>query len=635
MQNFIKIKDWSNAAKVSISILVTVLYIVLFFPLYNLFGPTVTAFVVFPVIVFAFFFGVLTGAIAGVISFGLNAFFLTFTADHQPEILFGYGGLTGHFLIFVLGIIAGWMSNQSYKLTKHIDASRRIRERIRHRNRELAALNNTITDILERQSDLPLLLQTILKRAVKLLDATGGDLGLFDEEKYEVYVVTSFNMGKDFSGTRHSLGEGAMGKVAETGKPIIIPDYREWEGRSPKYADGPWHAVMAAPLKAQDRLIGAIGIVHTDPERKFTRSDLWLLELFARQAAIAVDNARLLESEREQRRLAQALQESGAALSSILDTNTLLDTLLSWIGKVVPYDAANVMMIEEKHARVVRMQGYNRFGKEVEQRVATLSIKIEETPNLRTMIETREPLIISDTLNDPEWMDYALSDVVRSWAGAPILVQGEVKAFFSLDNTKPGFYHQEHSHRLKAFAGEAGLALHNAQLFAQIQHQASTDPMTGLYNSRFFFDHLEKELQRSRRYSHKCSLIMIDLDDFKKYNDQYGHLAGDDLLKKLAELIKSVLRDVDVPARYGGDEFVILLPETGLEEAGAVAKRLSETVRRCRFITYDGRKIGRITVSLGIAEYSQKYKSTREFMEAADRAMFYSKEGKDRISVAK
>jgi len=183
----------------------------------------------------------------------------------------------------------------------------------RQRADELDALRTTMTDITA-ELELSALLQAIVERAAGLLDATGGELGLFDEATQELRIVVSHNLGQDYVGTRHQLGEGAMGRVAETGESLIIEDYQAWVGGLAEYSHV--HATLAAPLKVGGRLVGVFTTVTTDSGRQFTPADLHLLDLFTQQAAIAIENARLYEQAQqlavmeERQRLARDLHDS-------------------------------------------------------------------------------------------------------------------------------------------------------------------------------------------------------------------------------------------------------------------------------------------------------------------------------------
>jgi PAS domain S-box-containing protein len=188
----------------------------------------------------------------------------------------------------------------------------------RQRAEEQRALLDTMRD-LAGELELSRVLQAVLERAVSLLGVTGGEVAIFDEERRELEVVASENIGKDSTGTRIRLGEGAMGAVAQTLEPVIIPSYHEWLGQSAQYADVTVHSVMAAPLMIGRRLVGAIATVHSDPARVFGPEDLRLLNLFAPQAAIAIENARLFTDAHRQREYFEALVSNSPVAIVVLD----------------------------------------------------------------------------------------------------------------------------------------------------------------------------------------------------------------------------------------------------------------------------------------------------------------------------
>ena len=182
----------------------------------------------------------------------------------------------------------------------------RLLEAERRRADEHKALLDTLAD-LSSELELSRVLQAVIDRAVTQLGVTGGEVAIYDEEREELVVVASRSVGKDSTGTRLKLDEGAMGAVARTLEPLIIPSYHEWMGRSEKYSDITVHSVMAAPLLIGRRLVGAIATVHSDPERMFTVEDLRLLNMFAPQAAIAIENARLYTAAQRQRQYFESL----------------------------------------------------------------------------------------------------------------------------------------------------------------------------------------------------------------------------------------------------------------------------------------------------------------------------------------
>jgi PAS domain S-box-containing protein len=187
----------------------------------------------------------------------------------------------------------------------------------RRRADEQEALLASLAD-LSAELELPRLLQAVLGRAVGLIGASGGELAIFDEQAQALEIVANHNIGKESTGTRMALGEGAMGRVAETHEPLIIDDYQQWLARSPQYGKVTAHAVMVAPLLIGARLVGTIATVHTDPARKFTPYDLQLLNMFAPQAAIAIENARLYTSaQREKQYFEQLVLNSPVAIITL------------------------------------------------------------------------------------------------------------------------------------------------------------------------------------------------------------------------------------------------------------------------------------------------------------------------------
>src|SRR5438552_12017628 len=165
----------------------------------------------------------------------------------------------------------------------------------------------------------------------------------------------------------------------------------------------------------------------------------------------------------------------------------------------------------------------------------------------------------------------------------------------------------------------------------QFQVMSSTDPLTGRHNRRYLEARLTEELSRSKRYDYPLSFMMIDIDDFKIYNDQNGHQAGDRALEITAQCLRSALRKVDVASRYGGEEFSILLPQTTLQEAGVIADRIRRKIIETNFPHGRSQPLGSATVSIGLSSFSAQLDSAEAIVRAADRALYHAKgHGKNR-----
>ncbi|HMN59941.1 MAG TPA: sensor domain-containing diguanylate cyclase, partial [Anaerolinea sp.] len=185
---------------------------------------------------------------------------------------------------------------------------------------------------------------------------------------------------------------------------------------------------------------------------------------------------------------------------------------------------------------------------------------------------------------------------------------------------------------IEMFSQQAAIAIHNARLFSEVQRLAVTDVLTGIYNRRAFFDRARQEYNRSVRYGHRISVIMLDVDHFKGINDRFGHAAGDETLRTIANLCTSNLRSCDILGRYGGEEFTILVPETPLNGALTIAQRLCDQIAAISISSERG--VIRVTASIGVAEMSEEISGLDDLIDRADQALYRAKQsGRNRVAI--
>ena len=344
----------------------------------------------------------------------------------------------------------------------------------RRRARELAAISQISRDITS-VLDLQGVLDSIVRHAAEFSNTDACGVFSYQPEG-NLKLVAEYGANVEFVHVLKEQGvpvEGsALGRAIEERHPIQITDILEDAGYAMHdlAAFGHVRAMMALPMLRGDEVIGGIVLWHRQP-RRFSLEEEVFLQALAQQSINAVENARLFESEREQRKMAEALHEIGTALSATLDVDMILDLLLIQVERIVPYDSAAVMLLEDGIARIIRARGFERFGEEIAQQVKTLSFDIQKTGNLKQLVEKGYPMLIPDISIYPGWDNDSLRLETHSWIGTPIKDQGKVTAMFSLDKNEVNFYRPEHVERLAIFAGQAGLALQNARLFDETQHR--------------------------------------------------------------------------------------------------------------------------------------------------------------------
>ncbi|MFO7964924.1 MAG: diguanylate cyclase [Desulfobacterales bacterium] len=185
--------------------------------------------------------------------------------------------------------------------------------------------------------------------------------------------------------------------------------------------------------------------------------------------------------------------------------------------------------------------------------------------------------------------------------------------------------------RLKRVIRERRLSEERDRMLGELKNLAITDGLTKLYNSRHFYNQVELEIDRSLRYDHPLSLMLFDIDNFKNYNDSYGHLEGDKVLVRIAQTIRSSMRTMDTAYRYGGEEFTVILPETTGEEAYKVGERIRQNVKKEKFI--QNSKVLTITISVGVTQYRNE-ENIKDFVKRTDLAMYESKKkGRNKVSL--
>ncbi len=314
------------------------------------------------------------------------------------------------------------------------------------------------------------------------------------------------------------------------------------------------------------------------------------------------------------------------AITSGLDMERVLKTLHEQCSQVAPIDVFYVALFDEANS-LVHVPLYFEDGKYQ----AGPSRDIDEQPGiLGQIIKTRKTLYLHDTVNaitrPLKRQTAELKGPIMSYVGIPLTLRERVVGVMALQNHRPQAYSEDQIRLLERIAVQAAIAIENARLYAEVQRLAIIDELTGIYNYRGLLELGGREVERARRFNRPLSALFFDIDDFRQFNNTYSHATGNVVLQTVAERCRTLLRSVDVFARFGGDEFAALLPETTLTEAEDVSKRLYEEVAGTKIMTAHGSLS--VTISIGLTAFKPEIPDLITLLDRANQGERQAKQNK-------
>lgn len=361
------------------------------------------------------------------------------------------------------------------------------------------------------------------------------------------------------------------------------------------------------PLKQNKKTFGILELIFRQDIRSFLTEDFFkMLSVASYQVSLKIQNTILAEQMQKNINFHKAMKD----IAKIIETQYELSYVIPIIGEMI-----------------------DRF---VADHLIYMFLKNGDTYNLMWPSTCRDSRI-ADVVATIENKKTILANEGRigvfPLTGEHDTILGCVVAKSSLDSLNT-----EEINYIEQLTQQSSITINRANAYAEILKYATSDALTGLNNRRQFEDRLKQEVSNAKRQKHPLCAIMLDIDYFKKVNDTYGHYAGDVVLKKIASLIKTALREYDIPSRYGGEEFIILLPSTKVEDAFVVAERLRKTVEgsKIEIPTEKGDELAHtlhVTISSGVYQYKET-DTPQEFYQNADKALYIAKEsGRNRVVI--
>jgi diguanylate cyclase (GGDEF)-like protein len=313
-------------------------------------------------------------------------------------------------------------------------------------------------------------------------------------------------------------------------------------------------------------------------------------------------------------------EEINKMLTSSQEIDKILVVVMKKIKEMTLAESWSIILKEEDTDELVLHRAEGKARKKLKQ------FRIKPGEGIAGWVaEKGLPVVVPDVSRDKRFSDRADKHTgfkTKSLMAAPIKSKGELLGVLEVINKSTGeSFTEEDLNLLLRFVDQAALAVERIMLYQKLQELVITDDLTSLFNSRYLSRSIETEVHRSDRYGTSVCLIFMDIDYFKNINDNYGHLAGSKLLVEMGQLLINQVRSIDIVARYGGDEFVIVLPQTTSEDAVLVAERMRRAIEKNVFLKNEGYNF-RMTASFGVASYPGSAKSQEDLLRLADEAMY-------------
>lgn len=523
------------------------------------------------------------------------------------------------------------------ELHKEILERKQVEENLLHRNESLTTLHKISLDLFNRRG-VDQVLKMISAKATELLQAPAGYLAVIENDYLVDWATIPENL--PYNKVTRKIADSAfyLRATIEQKQPIQVDDYSSQPGLRPQIAALGLRASLLAPILGGQKVLGLLGVFHTVEGKTFDHEDLQTLELFAQLAALALDNAHLYTQEQheftERKRTEEKLLQNVEHLSRLQqitldllqqrDVDTLQQMLVNQISLFLEVDWA-VLTLLEGDLLVDRAALKTSIPYEM------VSSRREDDPTspIWQVIDQGKPFLTDNYTLQNNIRPSTISLGLKAAILLPVFIGNACQGILGTGriHSETPFDTQEIQFSL-LLARIAGIILENAYLHETLRQEAIRDPLTNLFNRRFMEESLTRELQRAARLNHPMAVVMIDIDHFKIFNDTYGHSTGDEVLRRLAEIINENIRLSDIACRYGGEEFVLILPDLSATDAVTRMENLRNSVSHFSM----GYNAHSLTISIGIAEFPAHGTGSDILLLRADQALYQAKNtGRNRV----
>jgi diguanylate cyclase (GGDEF)-like protein/putative nucleotidyltransferase with HDIG domain len=491
------------------------------------------------------------------------------------------------------------------------------------RRTEELHIMNEIGRVLSSTLDGDALFKKIFSEMQRLFDVSNFWIAFYDSARNEVRFEFEVTNGMRLPKRIRPGGNHLTEYMIRTRQPLLIRDHFAEETR--RLDVQPLHQVgcfCGVPLVLYDRAIGVMA-VYSLQERVFDEGHVELMRVLASEACIAIENARLFREEQTKSRHLALLNNISRNAIATLNPDEMLAKVAEALEQGLTYDHIGIGLLDYSSKEVVVQAEAGRRRNALGQRIAL-------GEGLMGQVARGGQVLVARDFAAPDAPGGPVLEGSTSGIALPIFYADQLYGVLNVETSEPCDFSEEELLLLRTLADLIAGALHNALTFQKAQEQAITDGLTGVKTHRFFMEALSAEWKRATRAGRAFSLVLMDLDRFKFVNDFYGHLEGDLVLQRIGRILEENCRRSDVVARYGGDEFVILMPETNVEQSRQLAAKLRSWISSDPLLREKN-----ITGSFGIASFPVHGSTPQELIQVADASMYLSKhQGGNAVSTA-
>ncbi|HSF14488.1 MAG TPA: diguanylate cyclase [Vicinamibacteria bacterium] len=531
----------------------------------------------------------------------------------------------GSFPVAVRGVVLGFDDGKVVLVQcRDLSEERLLQREVLFQNHKLTALNS-LSSAISKSLDLTEILEDSL---VVIMEASGslyGEMLLFQEEN-KSFQVAAFRGDRGIEPSEKALSfdecELAF-NVLESGEPRLAESLKK-EPRLAKLLEGvnDLGAVAGVPLRSKNRVLGVMQLAIGE-RQLFPTFDFDLFTSIGNQVGMAAENALLFQRTLRQSKEIKVLNNIARIISSSLQIEEVFDAFAHEMKKLVAFDRLSVAFLDPSgsYLRIFASGARADSGWGME----SLLPLVGTGPGWVVLNERH--FIHDDTKAHQRFIEdqFLYEDGIRSYILLPLESRRRIIGSFGLGSRRECAFSDKDLPLLSQLSKQISVAIDNVSLYQRTKENSILDDVSSLFNLRYFHQALERELKLVIRHKSRLSLLFIDLDNFKNINDTHGHLRGTKVLREVGFLLRAAIRETDIAARYGGDEFVVILPDTDAKQAKRLGERMRQLILRTTFLKEEGIN-SRLGASIGLATFPSEAPTKEELIHLADERMYRDKE---------